>query len=281
MKKQFKVLGKPNVLLGEGPMWDDDAQRVKYIDINGKSLITLDLKTEQFEVLDLPEQTGCIAKCSDGTYLYAATTAIFDHKLNHICDFPIGKGARFNDGKATPDGKFLVGTIERNFNGGLYCLENGTLNLKIDNVSISNGLDWSLDGKVLYYCDTPTRKIVAYSYPEFEYIKTVIDFNDIEGFVGNPDGLCIDNDENLWIAIWGGSCVVKVDTKCDKIIQKIELPAKYISCPAFVGNNLDVLFVTSAKHDDDGELAGRCFALDVGTMGRKPFKVDIENTLKR
>ncbi len=281
MEIQFKVLGKPDVLLGEGPMWDEDEQKVKYLDILGKNLITLNLETEQFDVLDLPEQTGCMAKCSDGNYLYAATSGVFNCDWEKICDFPIGKGTRFNDGKATPDGKFLVGNIERNFNGGLYCLENGKLNLKIDNISISNGLDFSADGKVLYYCDTPTRKIMAYSYPGFEYIKTVIDFNDIEDFVGNPDGLCIDNDENLWIAIWGGSCVVKVDTKTSKLTQKIDFPAKYISCPAFVGNNLDVLFVTSAKHDDEGELAGRCFALGVGTMGRKPFKVDIENTLKR
>ncbi|MBQ7045921.1 MAG: SMP-30/gluconolactonase/LRE family protein [Clostridia bacterium] len=274
---EFKVLGKDNVLLGEGPMWDDDLQRVKYIDINGKSLITLNLDTEQCEVLDLPEQTGCIAKCSDGRYLYAATTAVFDDKLNRICSFPNGKGARFNDGKATPDGKFLVGTIERNCGGGLYCLENGKLTEKIGGVSISNGLDWSLDNKILYYCDTPTRKIVAYSYPEFEFIKTVIDFNEIDGFTGNPDGLCIDMNENLWVAIWGGSCVVCVDTKTSKITQKIDFPVKYISCPSFVGKNMDLLFLTSAKHDDTASLAGKCFVLDVGVTGRKPYKVDTKN----
>lgn len=278
---EIRVLGKTDVLLGEGPMWDNQSKTVKYIDILGRKQITLDLETELFTEISLPEDVGCMAKCSDGKYLFACTTAVFDEDFNEICKLPLGKGARFNDGKAAPDGKFVLGTTHKGGNGALFSLENGRLNTVIDGVRISNGLDWSKDENILYYCDTPTRKIVAYSYPDFKFVKTVIDFNDIKGFEGNPDGLCIDTDENLWIAIWGGGCVVKVNPNTSEILEKISLPAKYISCPAFVGEELNVLFLTSAKHDDDAKLAGRCFALNVNARGREPYKINVENITKR
>ncbi|MBE6789454.1 MAG: SMP-30/gluconolactonase/LRE family protein [Ruminococcaceae bacterium] len=280
MKAEYKVLGLDNVLLGECPMWDAEQKKVRYLDILGRKSILLNLESGECTYTELNEDTGALAICADGVNLYAATSGIFDEYNNLICPFPEGRGLRFNDGKASPDGRFFVGSIEKGGGGALFCLSNGKLSAVIEGVKISNGLDWSLDLKTFYFCDTATRKIVAYSYPELKPLKTVIDFNEIEGFEGNPDGLCIDLDGNLWVAIWGGGCVVKVNAENGKILEKTHLPAKFISCPAFVGEELDTLFVTSAENGDESSLAGKCFALKTGAKGRGPFLVKAEHKNK-
>jgi len=274
MKTEYKVLGLDGVLLGECPVWDSEKNRVRYLDVLGRKSILLSLDGGECTYTELKEDTGALALVENKGIIYAATSAVFDEQKNLICPFPKGRGIRFNDGKATPDGKFLVGSIEKGGNGALFCLERGKLTPVIENVKISNGLDFSLDNKTLYFCDTAERKICAYSYPEIKYIKTVIDFNEIEGFEGNPDGLCIDCEGNLYVAVWGGGCVVKINAESGKIIEKINLPAKFISCPAFVGKELDTLFVTSAKNGDESSFAGKCFALDVKAKGREPYKID-------
>ena len=281
MKAEYKILGLDNVLLGECPVWDSNLNKVRYLDILGRKSITLCLESGNCEFTELCEDTGALAICEDTTLIYAATTAVYDEQNNAICPFPKERGIRFNDGKPSPEGKFFVGSIEKGGNGALFCLENKNLYPVIEGVKISNGVDWSLDFKTFYFCDTATRKIVAYSYPEFKLIKTVIDFNEIDGFVGNPDGLCIDLDGNLWVSIWGGACVVNVDAQSGEILKKIDLPAKYISCPAFVGAKLDTLFITSAKENDESEFAGKCFLVDAGVKGRKPFLFKNEHKLSK
>lgn len=280
MKTEYKVLGPDDVLLGESPVWDSEKNRVRYLDILGKKSIILSLDSGESCFEPLNEETGSLALLENGEVLYAATSGIFDEKGAMVAPFPEGRGIRFNDGKATADGRFLVGSIEKGGNGAVFRLEKGNLYPVIENTKISNGLDFSLDEKTLYFCDTATRKISAYGYPEIKYIKTIIDFNEIDGFKGSPDGLCIDCEGNLWVAIWAGGCVVCIETESGEIIDRIDLPAKYISCPAFVGENLDILFATSAKNDDESPFAGKCFAVNVDKRGREPYRVKNTHTRK-
>lgn len=273
----YKVLGLEGVLLGEGPFWDTAEKKVKYLDIIGKKLITLDLETEKCEFVSLPEETGCAVKTQSGALVFGCETGVYDENFNLIAPLSKEKGVRFNDGRASPDGKLFLGTIELSGNGALFCLEKRKLHECIGNVKISNGLDWSLDLKTMYYCDTATKKVIALSYPDLTPIKTVVDFEKEEG---KPDGLCIDKNGDLWIALWGGGCVVCVDAESGEISERIKFPAKYTSCPAFVGDDFDLLFVTSAKGDDESEFAGRCFVLKTGAKGRESFKIKDENLMR-
>ena len=270
----FRILGLEGVLLGEGPFWDSSEKKVKYLDIIGKKLITVDLESEECSFKTLPEQTGCAVKTQSGKLVFGAESGVYDENFSLIAPLSKEKGVRFNDGKASPDGKFFLGTIELSGKGALFCLEKGKLTVCLDGVKISNGLDWSLDEKTMYYCDTATKKIISLSYPDLKPIKTVADFENEEG---KPDGLCIDKNGDIWVALWGGGCVVRVNCESGEILERISFPAKYISCPSFVGENLDLLFVTSAKGDDESALAGRCFCLKTGAVGREIFKVNDEN----
>lgn len=278
MKYDISVIGSYKALLGESPLWDADKGVFRYLDIDMKKAVEVDLETGKTSTEDLPDKAGSMALCSDGSRVFAMVDGVYNDRFERICEREATSGIRFNDGKPSPDGRYFVGTIEKGGNGKLYCLENGELHTVLDGVKISNGIDWSLDGKTVYYCDTATRKIVSFDFPQFTGRKVIIDFSLIDGFEGNPDGMCIDKEGNLWVAVWNGSSVVRVDTESGSIIDRVELPAKKISCPAFVGKNLDILAVTSSSEDaDDQPEAGRCFSFKPSVGGRAPYKIDIKH----
>ncbi len=277
-----KIIGKPNCLLGEGIFWDDIAGKIRQFDINSSELITITPNDGTYTVETLPQKGTCMAEFADGSFLYGMEDGVYDSRFARICLKEPITGARFNDGKAGPDGLFYLGTIERGGNAVLYRLEGGKLTRMVENARVSNGLDFSADGKTVYYIDTPTRKIEAFDFPSFTNRRTVFAFDD--NIVGNPDGMCMDADGMLWTALWGGHAVVQIDPKKGKLLQKIELPASYISCPTFVGKDLSLLAVTSAKHDkelSEEPNAGSTFLLDVGVKGRKPCLLDKDKVLAR
>ncbi len=265
------------VKLGESPLWLENENKVSFLDIDGKKIFKFNPENQDITYTDLQLKTSSIAITSDQHLIFAMEDGIYTEDLKLIIKRPMNSGIRFNDGKASPDGKYFIGTIDKTSNGKLYCLEKGKLLTILEGVTISNGLDWSLDGKWMYYCDTPTRKIVAYSYPDFKNVKTVIDFNEFPSAEGNPDGLCIDNNGDIWVAMWGGSCIIKIDTKRGIIAEKVELPTKYITCPAFIGENYDTIFITSAQNRLEEKSAGNCFMFKPGVSGRAPFRVNIGN----
>ena len=110
VNSEYRVLGAENVQLGECPNWDSKLNKVRYLDIDGKKIITLDLESAECQSKDLAEKTGAFALCENGEIIYCATSGIFDEQQKLICALPEQRGIRFNDGKATPDGKLLVGS---------------------------------------------------------------------------------------------------------------------------------------------------------------------------
>jgi len=122
-------------------------------------------------------------------------------------------------------------------------------------VGISNGLAWSHDHKTMYYIDSPTKKVVAFDFnaetgaisnERTVYVAVPEDVNDQV-----PDGMTIDTEGMLWIAIWGGSKVVRVDPKSGQLNLSLSVPALNVTSVCFGGENLDVLYVTTASCDTD------------------------------
>jgi sugar lactone lactonase YvrE len=143
-------------------------------------------------------------------------------------------------------------------------------------VRVSNGLDWSLDLKTLYYIDTSTRRIDAFDFDgeggTIQNRRPVFEFP--EG-TGSPDGMTIDEEGMLWVALWNGRKVVRVNPRTASIIGEIEMPVSRPSCCAFAGKDLDELVITSASEDVDTEKeprAGRLFRVRPGVRGRAPFR---------
>lgn len=267
----FDIIGVKNSILGEGPIWCAQENCLYYLDIMGRKLHRVEWKTKEVRTKELPQMTGCIAFTKNCELIYAMENGIYNERFELLHKERRIEGIRFNDGKVAPNGIFYVGTIKKEGGGKLYRLNNHSLEVVLEDVRISNGMDWSMDEQTMYYCDTATQKVVSYDFPAMKKKTTVIE---IPKSMGSPDGMCIDYEGLLWIALWGGGSVIRVNPSNGRIVHKIDLPVSKVSCPAFAGENLDELVITSASVDTDLKkepLAGCTFVLKVNTKGRRPY----------
>jgi sugar lactone lactonase YvrE len=267
--------------LGEGPVWDARSERLVWVDIEGQALHSTDPETgaTTAQLMPMPigvavprQSGGFVAALEDGFYAIDADggTELIAEVDNRA------RGLRFNDGACDPAGRFLAGTMAYDFRpgaGSLYRLE---LDLRvsqlIDSVTISNGLGWSPDGGTMYYVDTPTTRIDAFDYDvDSGAISGRRPFVQIEG-EGRPDGLCVDIEGAIWIALWPGWSVRRylVDGTLDAILP---LPVAEVSSCVFGGSALDELFITTAWSTLSDEQraaqphAGSLFRASVGMRG--------------
>lgn len=197
----------------------------------------------------------------------------------------------YNDGKCDRNGRFWVGTMniyEKAGCGGLYCFRADCgYEEKLGRVTISNGLAWSGDSRTMYYIDSPTYRIAAFDYDiETETIsnkRTVIAFTKEQGM---PDGMTIDTDGNLWVAMWGGGSILCCNPYTGEIIDRINIPVSNVTSCTFGGRDMNTLYITTAraelseKEKKEQPLAGGIFAVDTKVRGTESFlfgKIKEEN----
>jgi len=163
---------------------------------------------------------------------------------------------RFNDGKCDPEGRFWAGTMPLNASsktGSLYRLtyQNGEFLTKkmLSDITISNGICWSLDHKKLYYIDSPTYHVKEFDYDvktgeiQPDHYRICIEIGKHQGM---PDGMTIDSEGMLWIALWGGNAVNRYDPNTGKLLLTIHTPVSKTTAVAFGGQKLDELYITTA-----------------------------------
>jgi sugar lactone lactonase YvrE len=245
-----------------------------YLDITGKKQHSVDWVTKETTTKVLPQMAGCLALRNNGGLIYAMEDGIYTEQFELLHQREQIVGIRFNDGKPAPNGDFFAGTIKKDGGGKLYRLHNDKLEIVIDDVRISNGLDWSVDETTMYYCDTATHTVVAYDFDNGS-ISNKRPVITVPEDMGHPDGLCIDLEGMLWIALWGGSQVIRVNPDTGKIIESLKLPVRNVSCPAFAGENLSELVITTASEGTDlvkEPLAGCTFLIKTQTKGREPYR---------
>ena len=272
--------------LGEGAIWYGDA--LYWVDITEKRVYIYDPKSNSERMIQLDSMVGTVVPRKQGGLAVALQTgfALLDSETGEttpIADPEADKPhTRFNDGKCDPKGRFWAGTMaikEGPNQGALYMLDGkGNVSKKVDNVSISNGICWSLDARTMYYIDTPTYQVVAYDYDnetgDISNPRTVIEIDRSEG---GPDGMTIDERGYLWIALWGGYSVVCHDPNTGKRHAKVDVPAANVTSCAFGGDDLSDLYITSARQGNSPEAlekqphAGGLFRVNVGVRGVPAF----------
>lgn len=276
-----EVVNEVRASLGEGPFWHDGA--IHWADILGKTLYR-QRSGGLIEARTFGEYVSAVVPRKTGGFLLALRKEVaflpdWNADLVRVSGFEDDKpNNRANDGKCDPMGRFWFGTMDMSISpqqGSLYVFEPGKpLEKKYGPVTVSNGLAWSTDARTMYYIDTPTQQIVAFEYaPESGNITNPRTLVEIDAKEGSPDGMTIDEDGRLWIALWGGSAVVCYDPKISSFVEKIALPTSHVSSCAFGGPGLEDLYVTTAKQGlspvqlEAEPLAGALFRVKVGARG--------------
>lgn len=288
-KKQNNIASleyKVEANLGEGAIWNYKTHELYWIDIEGRQLNIYNPKSKINKVLNTESRIGTVVPFTEDEALIALENGV--HKI----DIQTGKsnlftdmksellGSRLNDGKCDPSGRFWVGSMHLEQETGkanLYTITSeNILQKKIDSVTISNGIVWTSDKKTMYYIDTPTSTIKEFDYNnetgEISNGKIAVKIPIKFGF---PDGMTIDEENMLWVGMWNGNAVIRFNPKTGKVISKIEVPAHNITSCAFGGENLETLYITSARIDMTEEelikypLAGSLFSINPGVKGVK------------
>jgi sugar lactone lactonase YvrE len=255
----IEPIGSYRATWGEGPIWWDGM--LLYVDIEQHKVIGLNTVTGEEKVIEVGERVGTVVPRETGGMVIAGDNGLYflncDGQKTAIADpEPDKPNNRFNDGKCSPDGHFFAGTIslvKKTGDARLYKLDrNGELTEAFGPVTNSNGLAWSVDGKTMYYIDTPRREILAFDYADghISNIRTAADTGHIDS---SPDGMTIDADGNLWVAFCHGACVACFDPRTGKEIRRVEIPCLETTACAFGGENLDELFVTTGVHKTEKE----------------------------
>ena len=272
--------------LGEGAIWNYKTSELYWIDIEKKTLNIYNPKTKINNSINMPSRIGTVVPFTDNEVVSALEDGVYKTNLKTGAStlFVDMKQAltdnRLNDGKCDPSGRFWVGSMHLEQIEGrakLYSINNeGELNMKIDSVTISNGIVWTADKTKMYYIDTPTSEIKVYDFDnatgKISNGKVAVKIAEDLGF---PDGMTIDENDMLWVGMWNGNAVIQFNPITGKVIQKIEVPAHNITSCAFGGPDLKTLYITSARVDMTDEelqqypLAGSVFKVTPGVKGVK------------
>tara|TARA_Y100000768_G_scaffold100316_2_gene73303 strand:+ start:75 stop:929 length:855 start_codon:yes stop_codon:yes gene_type:complete len=277
---QLEKLINSNAELGEGPIWDPDSQQIIWIDILKGQINRVDLNGNTEAPLLLDEAVGAVAQTEKGNLIAATPSGLVDlEKSKVVCQLPNqDPNLRMNDGKADPSGRFVGGTMTfgdpEPKAGSLWSFGPEGVQCILEDVTISNGLDWSDDGKRMFYIDTPTQRIDSFDYDlDTGQIGNRTTIIEIPASMGSPDGMCVDAEGGIWVALWGGGSVIRiVDGQISKII---EIPTPQVTSVAFVGTDLDQLVITTAsiglKGKQDG--AGDLYLYSTNTSGKQANRI--------
>jgi sugar lactone lactonase YvrE len=278
-----EVVVRAGARLGEGPVWDARSGRLVWVDVLASRVYLTDTNTGASDEIPTPLHVGAVVPRAAGGFVAALQDGFWLIGMGPpglITRVPEARpGLRFNDGKCDPAGRFWAGTMaydESPGAGALYCLgADGRATRVLGGVSISNGLAWSLDGLTMYHIDSPTQRIDAFSFaPSTGEISDRRQLVQIPPDLGVPDGMTVDAEGGLWVALWNGSAVHRyLDGRLDRVI---ELPVTKPTSCTFGGPDLDELFITSASEGlsteerDSQPLAGAIFRLRPGVRGFLP-----------
>lgn len=288
-KWMAKVVVDEQNVLGEGTLWDAQGQKLWWVDIVGKRLFWYEPASGEHRSFDVPDPIGTVVIGSDSLPVVAqgCDVATFDPTDGALALLakvePTRPNYRLNDGKCDPWGRLWVGSIaEQGPEGsaGLYCVDarsaltEPTLTPLLSDVTISNGLVWANGGALFYYVDTPTQKVEAFDCDlatlSLRNRRVVFEF---PLSMGSPDGMTMDAEGQLWVALFGGSAVARLDPVRGELTGWVEVAAKNVTSCAFGGPNLDTLYVSTARLATSPEElaglphAGALFSVEPGVRG--------------
>lgn len=279
----WQIAHPTHAMLGERPVWDERTGTLVFVDIDrgelhrfspGKDVSTVAVATS-VGCVGLRENGGVVLGTDAGFVLADATGGVRQEPI-----VPPGMTAAhfFNDGACDPAGRFVAGTSTAERTPGaatLYTLEpDGSASVVLPEVTESNGVAWSGDGRRMYYVDSGTQDVTVFDYDLTDGTvsngRTLFSIAEEDGV---PDGLIVDAEDNLWLALWSGHGLRRYRPD-GVLLTEIVLPVKDVTCAAFGGDDLSALYVTTSRgyllpeELDEYPHAGDLFVLRPGVTGR-------------
>jgi len=293
-----RIVADTHCHTGEGPLYHPDEDVVYFLDIPRADLYRYDLTDESHErVLDAEGAIGGFTIQADGDLLlfcdegriqlWSPEDGLGDPVVESIDG---EEDARFNDVIADPAGRVFAGTMHREqpaeHPGTLYRLDtDGSLTAVESGLPIPNGMGFTPDCERLYFTETVEGKIYRYDYDESTGALTDREvFVDASDGSGNPDGMTVDAEGDVWSAFWDGGRIAHYDPDGTEL-ERVEFPAKKVSAVTFGGQEYDTAYVTTAlgpgegsagTREEEGSGAGALFEVDLGVAGVPEFRSEIE-----
>jgi sugar lactone lactonase YvrE len=268
--------------LGEGPTWFAKEHRLRWVDILGGRLFSARADGSQRTSRDfthavsavVPRAAGGLAVAGDAGVLLLDNEGIVE-RLHQV--EPDVASNRLGDVGVDPAGRLWLGTLNRELilgRGGLYRLDpDGTLTQILSETSVANGVGWSPDGSRMYFIDSATFRVDVFDYDVSDgSAHDRRPWVSVDHADGSPDGLAVDEEGGVWVALFGGGQVRRYagDGSLDAVLS---LPVRQVTSCCFGGPNLDLLYVTTARVELDERslllepLAGSVFVADPGIAG--------------
>jgi len=265
MRLDWQALPVAPCLLGESPFWHPDEAALYWCDIPGKSLHRWHPDSASHRVWAFDVEPASIAPMQGGRLLAAFRDGLF------VFDPASGERAplaaapydtaleRFNDGKADPQGRFWVGTIyepRQPALAALYRFSEGKLERMAGEITVSNGLAFSPDGRTLLWSDTAAHCIFAFDFDGrtgdvsgrrvWARFPVKTPDQDLAHYQGRPDGAAMDVQGNCWVAMFEGQRLLQLAPD-GSVLQQLDLPVRCATMPCFGGADLRTLYVTTAR----------------------------------
>ncbi len=259
---EFELVLDSRSHLGEGPVWDEVAQQLVWVNLIRGEVHRFDPADGSDTQLDVGAPVGAAAVRESGGYVLAIesgfATLSASGELEQLVDLGLGPTHRANDGKCDAFGRFWAGTNAYDFTPGrstLWRLDtDGTATAAVTGMTLSNGLGWSPDSSTMYVIDTIPGILSAYDFDgatgELSSARVLVDFAESE----MPDGMTVDAEGCLWVAMYAGGEVrrYRPDGELD---VRLPVPVANPTSCAFGGPDLRDLYVTTGHQlDDPGEL---------------------------
>jgi len=268
--------------LGESPFYDSRTRLISWVDITERKFFTQSDDGSRRE-FDIGQEAGsALPAQKPGTYVICASDGLYllDTLSENPCLKPVQNLTsyfesfqRCNDAKADPAGRLWFGSSVKDDHeacGNLYCMDTlteGKITVRQAKTKISNGLAWSRDHKKFYFSDSLEHAVFSYDYDEeSSQISNRRVLFTVEG-PSVSDGMCIDTQDNLWVALWGGHRIEQRSTKDGSLLSRIDVDAENVTSCCFMGSEMNTLFITTSGNGLNGQNDGRLFTCKVDAKG--------------
>jgi len=270
--------------VGEGPFWDDVKQDLYFVDIMNKQIKMFSPTSKLVETVQFNQEIGAVFLDQKSNLIVAARDGIFAATRDGVLDTLLAPieledtSIRTNDAKCDAYGRMWVGTMAFDFTPGaaaLFSFDSKDLKKVVPDLTVSNGIGWSLDKKIMYFIDSPTKRVDIFDFDlksgELRNRRPFLLLGDLDAF---PDGLTTDEDGGVWVALFGGGEVRRFDSQ-GTLTHIVEIPVKQVTSCCFGGGDMSELYITTAQNGMDSDslirepLAGSLFRVKTSFKGSK------------